>query len=145
VEDFSGSSEVLVFPEAWSVLADQVRTDVPVLVEGGYSKRDQGGESPTFIVERITRLAEKRVNGQVAVSIELAAGANVAAGVMHDVRAALEAHPGTAPIEVRWGDAKTGQTARFRSRTLTVSASNAALSELRALLGEERVRLVRGS
>src|SRR5205085_11754122 len=69
LEDFSGSSEVLVFPEAWSALSDQVKTDVPVLVEGTYSKRDQGAESPTFIVEKVTRLAEKRVGAQVAIAI----------------------------------------------------------------------------
>ncbi|HET9462006.1 MAG TPA: DNA polymerase III subunit alpha, partial [Gaiellaceae bacterium] len=42
IEDFSGSSEVLVFPEAWTLLADRIRTDVPVLMRGGYSRRDQG-------------------------------------------------------------------------------------------------------
>jgi DNA polymerase-3 subunit alpha len=115
-----------------------------VLVEGGYSKRDQGAESPTFIVERITRLAEKRVNGQLAVAIELDQGAQLSPSVMHDVRAACAAYPGTAAIEVRWQDRRGGQAARFRSRSLTVAASNAALSELRALLGEERVRIVRG-
>jgi DNA polymerase-3 subunit alpha len=144
LEDFSGSSEVLVFPEAWAVLADQVKTDVPVLVEGGYSKRDQGAETPTFIVEKVTRLAEKRVNGQVAVAIELAAGADLAPGVMRDVRATCDAYPGTAALELRWRDQRAGQTARFRSRSLTVAASNAALNELRALLGDERVKLVRG-
>ena len=144
LEDFSGSCEVLVFPEAWAVLADQVKTDVPVLVEGGYSKRDQGAESPTFIVDKVTRLAEKRVNGQVAVAIELAAGADLAPGVMRDVRATCDAYPGTAALELRWRDQRAGQTARFRSRSLTVAASNAALNELRALLGDERVKLVRG-
>ncbi|GLC26018.1 DNA polymerase III subunit alpha [Roseisolibacter agri] len=144
LEDFSGSSEVLVFPEAWAVLADQVKTDVPVLVEGGYSKRDQGAESPTFIVEKVTRLAEKRVNGQVAVAIELAAGADLTPSVMRDVRATCDAYPGTAALELRWRDPRAGQTARFRSRSLTVAASNAALNELRALLGDERVKLVRG-
>src|SRR5205085_3322607 len=44
VEDFSGSSEVLVFPEAWGLLSDQIRTDVPVLLKGGYSRRDQDAE-----------------------------------------------------------------------------------------------------
>ena len=144
LEDFSGSSEVLVFPEAWAVIADQVKTDVPVLVEGGYSKRDQGAESPTFIVERVIRLAEKRVNGQVAVAIELAAGAPLAPSVMRDVRATCDAYPGTAALELRWRDKSAGQTARFRSRSLTVAASNAALNELRALLGDECVKLVRG-
>ena len=44
----------------------------------------------------------------------------------------------------RWRDGRGAQTARFRSRSLTVAASNAALNELRALLGDERVKLVRG-
>ncbi|AHG90193.1 DNA polymerase III, alpha subunit [Gemmatirosa kalamazoonensis] len=141
LEDFSGSSEVLVFPEAWSALSDAVKTDVPVLVEGGYSKRDQGAESPTFIVEKVTRLAEKRVGGQVAIAIELAPGAGLAPGVMRDVRATCDAYPGSAPLELRWRDSRA--SARFRSRSLSVAPSNAVLAELRALLGDERVRLVR--
>ena len=143
VEDFSGSSELLVFPEAWSVLADRVRTDVPVLVKGGYSRRDQDAENPTFIVEKVTPMAELRTGGQVAVSLELKAGADVTPAVMDDVRAVAEAHPGTAPLELRWSDG-SGSGARFRSRTLTLAANNAALAELRALLGQERVKLVRG-
>jgi DNA polymerase-3 subunit alpha len=69
VEDFSGSSEVLVFPEAWSVLADRVRTDVPILLKGGYSKRDQDAETPTFIVEKVTPVrgaAHERQRGRLA-------------------------------------------------------------------------------
>ena len=145
LEDFSGATEVLVFPEAWSVLADQVKTDVPVLVEGGYSRRDQDAETPTFIVERVTRLAEKRVTGEVAVAIELGPDAGLAPGVMADVRATCGHYPGAAAVELRWRDTRGGQTARFRSRSLTVAASNAALAELRALLGEQRVKIVRGS
>ena len=64
--------------------------------------------------------------------------------VMHDVRAVVEAHPGTAPLELRWNDGN-GTRARLRSRSLTLAASGAALKELRALLGDEQVRLVRGS
>jgi DNA polymerase III subunit alpha len=144
LEDFSGSSEVLVFPEAWSALGDQVRTDVPVLVEGGYSKRDQGAESPTFIVEKVTRLAEKRVGGQVAIAIDLAPGTGLAPGVMRDVRATCDAYPGSVPLELRWRDPRNGGgSARFRSRTVMVAPSNAVLTELRALLGEDRVRLIR--
>jgi len=64
--------------------------------------------------------------------------------VMRDVRAVAEAHPGAAPLELRWNDGN-GTQARLRSRSIKVSATNAALTELRALLGPERVRLVRGS
>ena len=166
VEDFSGSSEILVFPEAWTVLSDRIRTDVPLLVRGGYSRRDQGAENPTFIVETVQRFEELRIAGQVTVAIELSAAGVVGTGrvpgeagrgepgtgdrsallpdVMQDVRAVAEAHPGAAPLELRWDDGN-GTQARLRSRSIKLSATNAALTELRALLGPERVRLVRGS
>ena len=152
VEDFSGSSEILVFPEAWAALSHRVLTDVPMLIKGGYPRRDQGVDNPTFIVETVQRFEELRVSGQVAVSIELAprskatddlsAAAELMPDVFKDVRAVLDAHPGSAPVEVRWKDG-AGSIARLRSRTLKVAANGAALAELRALLGVGRVRLVR--
>jgi DNA polymerase-3 subunit alpha len=153
VEDFSGSSEVLVFPEAWAALAHRVQSDVPMLVKGGYSRRDQGVDNPTFIVETVQRFEELRVSGQVAVSIELsparpatdeesAAAGDLLPDVFKDVRAVLDAHPGAAPVEVRWKD-EAGRSARLRSRSLKVAANGAALAELRALLGPARVKLVR--
>jgi DNA polymerase III subunit alpha len=148
VEDFSGSSEVLVFPESWGLLADRIRGDVPVLMKGGYSKRDQDADSPTFIVESVTPFAELRLNGQVSISIELALGESLAPEAMRDVRAVIDAHAtahtGAPPLELRWSDGN-GTRARLRSRSLRLAATQAALKDLRALLGDERVRLVRGS
>ncbi len=148
VEDFSGSSEVLVFPESWGLLADRIRGDVPVLMQGGYSKRDQDADSPTFIVESVTPFAELRLNGQVAISIELAVGESLAPEAMRDVRAVIDAHAtahtGAPPLELRWTDVN-GTRARLRSRSLRLAATQAALKDLRLLLGDERVRLVRGS
>ena len=142
VEDFSGSSEILVFPEAWAVIAERVRPDVPLLVTGGYSRKDQNGESPTFIVEAVTRFAEIRASGDLAVAIDLSRGADLAPSVMEDVRVAVEAHQGSAPLELRWQDGD-GTSVRFRSRSITVAASPVVLADLRALLGADRVRLVR--
>ena len=148
VEDFSGSSEVLVFPEAWGLLSDRIRTDVPVLLKGGYSRRDQDAENPTFIVESVSPFAELRLNGQVAVAIDLTMGDGLVADVMQDVRAVVEAHStsqSSAPsLEVQWSDGNGGR-ARLRSRSLRLAATQSALNELRALLGTERVRLVRGA
>jgi DNA polymerase-3 subunit alpha len=148
VEDFSGSSEVLVFPEAWGLLSERIRTDVPVLLKGGYSRRDQDAENPTFIVESVSPFAELRLNGQVAVAIDLTMGDSLATDVMHDVRAVVEAHStsqSSAPsLEVQWSDGN-GMRARLRSRSLRLAATQSALNELRALLGSERVRLVRGA
>src|SRR5688572_5435023 len=123
VEDFSGSSEILVFPEAWAALSHRVLTDIPMLIKGGYPRRDQGIDNPTFIVETVQRFEELRVSGQVAVSIELApalpatddqsAAAELMPDVFRDVRAVVDAHPGSAPVEVRWKDG-AGSTARLR-------------------------------
>ncbi len=144
VEDFSGSAEVLVFPEAWSVLVDRIRTDVPILLKGGYGRRDQDNEKPTFFVDDVIPLAERRTNGAVIVSLQLESSAALSPAVMGDIRAVAESHPGTAPLEVFWIDGQ-GAPSRFRSRTLTMAADGAALTDLRALLGHERVRLVRGN
>jgi DNA polymerase-3 subunit alpha len=147
VEDFSGSSEVLVFPEAWEKLVDRVRPDIPVLLEGGYSKRDQGGENPTFIVEDVTKLAELRTNGRVIIAIDLTPdgpGLPLTPHVMSDVRAIADASPGSAPLEVRWSDA-SDPSVRFRSSSSALSATPSTLNDLRALLGAERVRLERAN
>ncbi len=144
VEDFSGSVEVLVFPEAWGALMDRIRTDTPILLKGGFGRRDQEADKPTFIVDDVTPLAERRTNGAVIILLQLASSGGLTPGVMGDIRAVAEGHPGTAPLEVRWEDV-SGSQSRFRSRSLTMAADGAALTELRALLGHERVRLVRGN
>ncbi len=142
VEDFSGSCEVLVFQEAWAVIAERVRPDVPLLMKGGYSRKDQEVENATFIVESVTRFTEVRASGDLAVAIDLTSGADLAPSVMDDVRVAVESHRGSAPLELRWHEGDDAPV-RFRSRSMTVAASPAVLSDLRALLGADRVRLVR--
>ena len=148
LEDFSGSTEVLVFPDAWGVLGPRVRSDVPVLIKGGYSRRDQEAENATFIVESITQMAELRMTGQVAIELDIRTPATLPPAIFADVRSVVATHATThasAPaLELRWTDG-TGAHARLRSRTLRVPASQAVLNDLRALLGDERVRLVRGS
>ena len=148
VEDFSGSSEVLVFPEAWTLLGDRVKTDIPVLMKGSYSRRDQEADNPTFIVESLAPFVELRLTGQVAVALDLSAGHNFTPELMRDVRAIVDthstSHTSSPPLEVQWTDG-SGTRARLRSRSLRIAVSQAALRDLRGVLGVERVRLVRGS
>ena len=144
VEDFSGSAEVLIFPEKWASIADQIRTDIPVLLKGGYSRRDRDAEAPTFIIESVQKFADMAFSGQVGVQITLG-GDTVTREVLRDVRAVIETHSTGStvapPLEVRWRDGNGGT--RLRSRSLRLPASHAVLSELRALLGADRVHLVR--
>src|SRR5213078_1192654 len=62
IEDFSGSAEVLIFPEKWATLNDQIRTDIPMLLKRAYPRRDESADNPSFIVESATKLAEMRTN-----------------------------------------------------------------------------------
>ncbi|HEY4672230.1 MAG TPA: DNA polymerase III subunit alpha, partial [Gemmatimonadaceae bacterium] len=103
IEDFSGSAEVLIFPEKWATLNDQIKTDIPMLLKGAYPRRDETADNPSFIVDSATKLAEMRTNGQVTVAIELAKGA-YSGDIMSDVRAIAETYPGSAPLEFRWSD-----------------------------------------
>jgi DNA polymerase-3 subunit alpha len=144
IEDFSGSAEITMFPEKWNVRADRVKTDIPMLVTGAYLRRDQASDNPTFVVEEIQPLAELRANGQVMISIELTRDQTLDPQLMRDVRAIAESFPGTAPLELSYSDGN-GLRARLRSRSLTLAVNNTALSDLRALLGSESVRLQRGS
>ncbi|HEU4879077.1 MAG TPA: DNA polymerase III subunit alpha [Gemmatimonadaceae bacterium] len=144
IEDFSGSTEVLVFPEKWSALADQIKTDVPILMKGGYSRRDQDADNPSFVVESVTKLAELRANGQVMIAIELRKDPSRTTQIIHELRAIVEAYPGTLPLELEYSDGN-GLRATLRSRSLTLAVNSTALSELRSLLGNDSVRLQRGS
>ncbi len=141
LEDFSGSAEVIVFPEKWSAISDEIRTDVPVMLKGGYTKRDKDAETPSFVVESVSKLAEVRANGNLKLCLELTMGKSVPDAI-RDVRAIFETHPGSAPVEIVWSDGN-GLRERFRSRTLTVAVNPGALAELRSILGDGAVRLQR--
>ena len=143
IEDFSGSTEVVVFNEKWQAINDRIRTDVPMLITGSYLRRDESAENPLFVVEEATKLAELRTNGNVTVAIDIAKGA-YSKDVMLDVRAIAETYPGSAPIEFRWSDGNGAQV-RLRSRSLKLAADGAALNALRNILGESSVKLQRGS
>jgi DNA polymerase-3 subunit alpha len=144
IEDFSGSTEVLVFPEKWSALSDQVKTDVPIMMKGGYARRDQEADNPSFVVDSVTKLAELRANGQVMISIQLRKDSGVMPHTIHELRSIVDAYPGKVPLEVEYSDGN-GLRATLRSRSLTLAVNPTALSELRSLLGNDSVRLQRGS
>jgi DNA polymerase-3 subunit alpha len=144
IEDFSGSCEVMVFPEKWSALSEFIKTDVPVLMRGAYGRRDQDAENPSFVVESVQKLTELRANGQVMISITLRKDPSRMPDMMRELKSIVEAYPGTVPLEVEYTDGN-GLRATLRSRSLTLAVNSTALGELRSLLGNDSVRLQRGS
>src|SRR5881628_3834228 len=58
LEDFHGTAEALVFPEAWAKLSETIRTDRALLLAGSYSARDRDDEQAPFVIESAQALDE---------------------------------------------------------------------------------------
>jgi DNA polymerase-3 subunit alpha len=142
LEDFHGTAEALVFPDTWSKLSDVIVPDAALLLTGTYSARDRGEDRAPFIVEGAEPLAEIRQAGTIGVELlwdkELHSDPDIARGVV----ALCSAHPGSAPVFVRWSDGSDA-VARLRSRSLCVQLNEDLLGALRELVGANQVRLVK--
>jgi DNA polymerase-3 subunit alpha len=146
VEDFYGTATVLAFGESWARWKDVLQQDTPILLRGAVSSRDRDEEDPPIFLDGAVRMAELRESGSVGVCVELGSD-----GADHDriqrARECFARYPGPGPLEVVWqsgGTLAPGDEPRLRSRSVRVAPSEVLLTELRAVLGDERVKLVKG-
>jgi DNA polymerase-3 subunit alpha len=149
LEDFHGTAEALVFPEAWARLNNVIRPDGALLFTGGFSPRDRGEESAPFIVEAARPLDELKAAGQVGLALRWKAGSPPDADAARAAAALCAAHPGPSPVLVEWedgnGDGLTAPAARLVSRSLRVDPDDELLGALRGLFGPDGVHLVKAS
>jgi DNA polymerase-3 subunit alpha len=142
LEDFHGTAEAIVFPDAWSKLSDVIVPDAALLVSGSYSARDRGEDRAPFIVEAAEPLAALRESGTIGVEVvwnqETQGNQDMARGVA----ALCASYPGPAPVFVEWSDGN-GTTTRLRSRSVRVQLRDEFLDALRELVGGDHVRLVK--
>jgi len=142
LEDFHGTAEAIVFPEAWAKLNQAIVADAAVLLTGGYSQRDRGEERAPFVVEGVRPLEELKQTGALALSLRWRAPH---APRPDDVRAAaalFAAHPGAAPVYIEWNDGN-GESLRLRSRRVRVAPDEDLVRALRDLLGADAVTFVK--
>jgi DNA polymerase-3 subunit alpha len=142
IEDFHGTAEAIVFPEAWAKLNQVIRVDAAMMLSGGYSPRDRGEEQAPFVIEAARDLAEMEASGSVGVAIRWDAPSPPAAETVLAVARVCEEHPGPAPLYIDWTDAN-GESARLRSRRLRIRAEEGTLRALRELFGSDAVSLIR--
>ncbi len=142
LEDFHGTAEAIVFPNAWSRLSELIVPDAALLLTGGYSTRDRGEDRAPFIVESAQSLTDLRESGAMGVALEWSAGGGPDSQAARALKALCTAHPGPAPVFVEWSDGN-GVTAHLRARRTQVALDDDFLNALRELVGSERVRLVK--
>jgi DNA polymerase-3 subunit alpha len=146
LEDFHGTAEAIVFPEAWARLNSIIRPDAVLLLGGGHSPRDRGEDPAPFIVESAQPLDGLKPSGAIGLRLSCARADQSSPDWPRAVAALCAAHPGPVPVLIEWSEGNGGgqvHTAKFRSRSLRVDAADDLLAALRDLLGRERVQLVK--
>ncbi len=142
LEDFHGTSESIVFPDAWAKLNQVIRVDAPMLLTGGYSVRDRGEDMAPFVVEGARPLAELEAAGLLGVAIRWASPAAPPADAIRSAAQVCAAHPGPAPLYIDWSDGN-GTAVRLRSRRLRVEPIEETVRALRELFGVDAVSFIR--
>jgi DNA polymerase-3 subunit alpha len=146
VEDFHGTATVLAFGESWMKWKEVLQNDAPVLIRGAVSGRERDEEDPPLFLDGALRLANLRETGDVGVALEVSA-AEAGPDALSKVKALVERFPGPGAVHVVWraaGEDAADDAPRFRSKSLKVLPGEELLRELRDVLGDDRVRLVRG-
>ena len=142
LEDFHGTAEAIVFPEAWARLNQIILPDSALLLTGGYSDRDRGEDQAPFIVESARPLDELKPSGALALSLRWRAPSAPQPQALNKVAALCSAHPGPTPLYIEWSDGN-GEAIRLRSRRIRVAAEDELVRALRDLLGAESVHYVK--
>jgi DNA polymerase III subunit alpha len=142
LEDFHGTAEAIVFPDAWAKLNQTIFPDAALLLTGGYSDRDRGEDHAPFIVESARPLEELKASGALGLSLRWRAPAAPPAEALQAAAALCSAHPGPTPVYIEWSDGN-GEAVRLRSRRVRVAAEDDLLRALRDLLGADSVHYVK--
>jgi DNA polymerase III subunit alpha len=142
LEDFHGTAEAIVFPDAWAKLNQTILPDSALLLTGGYSDRDRGEDQAPYIVETARPLGELKASGAVALSLRWRSLSAPQPSALQAAAALCTAHPGPTPLYIEWSDGN-GEAVRLRSRRVRVAAEDDLVRALRDLLGTESVHYVK--
>ena len=143
VEDFSGTTTVLAFKDAWQESKELLAQDAVVLVRGKVSSRERDEEEPPIFLDGAELLDGVPASGRLAIQIELEFGEPLGKGAFEEARKIFAAHPGVAPVEVLVQTGNGLGAPRLRSRTMRADPGPDTLKALEKLFGTSHVRLIR--
>ena len=143
IEDFHGTAQVLAFRDAWAAGRETLQQDAVVLIRGKVSGRERDEDDPPIFLDEVEVLNDVLTSGRLALRIALDGKAEVPEDAFARAKKMLGEHPGDAPVEVLWRPGNGERDRRLRSRTLRVDPGPGTLRELREVLGQTRVELVR--
>jgi DNA polymerase-3 subunit alpha len=142
LEDFHGTAEAIVFPEAWAKLNQTIQVDAAMLLNGGYSARDRGEDQAPFVVEGARQLAEMEAAGLLGIAIRWTAPLSPAAETVRAAARLCATHPGPAPLYIDWSDGN-GTMVRLRGPSPPGEPHEETIRALRELFGGDAVSFIR--
>ena len=138
LEDFQGTTEMVVFSDVYREYRALLHADSTVLVRGKLSGNGSGG-SARFRAEEFVPLSQARARYAHAVNILLSSVAMEKKG-LRKLKKIAKRYEGPCRLLIHLETAEHGSLV-IRSKSLTVAPSDELLSELRAVLGKEAVWL----
>jgi len=138
LEDFQGTTEMVVFSEEYGEYQALLHVDSTVLVRGKLSGNGNGG-SARFQAEEFVPLSEARERYARAVNVALSS-VETKKKDLGKLKKIAKHHEGPCRLLIHVQTAEHGSLV-IRSKDLTVAPSDELLSELREVLGKEAVWL----
>ena len=138
IEDFDGTLDGVAFSEAYEKHREEMQSDRIVFLEGTLAA---DREEPSLRVDRVIPVEQAE---SLVSSVVVTAGTpgDAAAGSFRALRAALEAHPGTAPVFVDL-EPRPGFEAVFRVEGLRVRPGSEFAAAVEGIFGKGCLRFGR--
>ena len=133
LEDLEGSVEVIVFPRTMAEHGTKLADDAVVVVRGRLDSREDAKRLVAQDVEPVER-AEAPAE-DFALKVRLAPEHHLGE-IIRRVKAVLEAHPGSSPVQLHFGPGR--RVARL-PREFAVDTGNGVMAELKELLGRDAI------
>jgi len=135
LEDFTGSTEAIVFSDPWQTYGEYMHEDAMVLLRARVSKKE--GEAPKLIAEEVMPLSEarRRLTGRLHLLLVATNGKDRAGEALR----IISRYPGPIPVYLHVEHSDEGPPLKLRAEGVGVDTETDLLDELKDLLGEENV------
>jgi len=136
LEDLSGQSDVVLFPDAYTANREHLEVDKLVFLKG---KTDTRGESRSLIGEKLVPFesAPQLLTTAVTISLDLE---ETTEETLFALKGILSEHPGRCPVELLFRR-RNAVKCLEAARALSVTPDSSFLAAISKLLGERKVKL----
>ncbi len=137
LQDLRGSTEVIVFPEAYQKHLKLLAQDSVIFISGKISARD---ETPKILADEIVAMDEVKQRFTRGITVQFKT-TGMDAGVLKQIRSVLLRNKGDTPVYLTFQDPSGKQAVLHAGEDLKVKTTDELLAELEKIAGEDTVKI----